>query len=92
MWTRRYNVLTVAPNSSLPLRNRSSMLAGDILMSPSAARPAVKQRERDTTTPAVTGLTARCITQYALHAVRIVKCLLSLERAGPYIVVNATAR
>jgi len=61
-------------------------------MSPSVAQPAVKQRERDTTTPAVTGLTAKCITQYALRAVKIVKCLLSLERAGQYIVVNAIAR
>jgi hypothetical protein len=68
------------------------MLAGDILMSPSAARLAVKPREPGTMAPAVTELTAKCIPQYVLSVVKTVKCPLSLERAGQYIVVIATAR
>ena len=68
------------------------MPAGDILMSPSVALLAVKQREPDTIALAVTGLTARCIPQYVLNVVKIAKCHLNLERAGQYIVVIAIAR
>jgi len=68
------------------------MLAGDILMSPSVALLAVKQREPGTIALAVTGLTAKCIPQYVLSVVKIVKYHSSLERAGQYIVVSATAR
>ena len=68
------------------------MPAGDILMSPSAALLAVKPREPSTTAPEVTGLTAKCIPQYVSSVVKTVKCPSSLERAGRYIVVNATTR
>jgi hypothetical protein len=68
------------------------MLAGDILMSPSVALLAVRQREPSLTTPEVPELAAKCMPQYALSVARNVKCPLSLERAGQYIVVNATAR
>jgi hypothetical protein len=61
-------------------------------MSPSVVRLAVKQREPDTTASVVTGLAAKCIPQYVLNAAKTAKCLLSLERAGQYIVVSATAR
>jgi hypothetical protein len=87
--TKRYNVLTVVPTSPLPLRNKSSMLVGDILMSPSVALLAARQREPSTTTPE---LAARCMPRYALSVARNVKCPLSLEKAGQCIVVNATAR
>jgi hypothetical protein len=66
------------------------MLAGDIQMSPSVALLAVKQREPGIMV--VTELTAKCIPQYVLSVVKTVKCPLSLERAGQYIVVSATAR
>jgi hypothetical protein len=66
------------------------MLARDILMSPSVAPLAVRQREPSTITPEVTGLAAKCIPQYVLSVAKNVKCPLSLERAGQYIVVNAT--
>ena len=92
MRTKRYNVLTAAPNSPLPLRNKSSMLVEDILMSPSVALLAVRQRERSTTTPEAPELPARCILQYVLSVARNVKFPLSLEKAGQCIVVNATAR
>jgi len=68
------------------------MLAGDIPMSPSVAQLAVKQKEPSTIASEVTGLTAKCIPQYVLSVVKIVKCPLSLERAGQYIVVSATTR
>jgi hypothetical protein len=68
------------------------MLVEDILMSPSVAVLAVKQREPRTIVPAVTDLAARCIPQYVLSVVKTVKCPLSLERAGQYIVVSATTR
>jgi hypothetical protein len=68
------------------------MLAGDILMSPSVVLLAVKPREPDTIALAVTELTAKCTPQYVSSVVKIVKCPLSLERAGQYIVVNATTR
>jgi hypothetical protein len=68
------------------------MLVGDILMSPSVAPLAVRQREPSTITPEVTGLTAKCIPQYVLSVAKTVKCPSSLERAGRYIVVNATTR
>jgi hypothetical protein len=68
------------------------MLVGDTLMNPSVALPAVKQREPSTMTPEVTGLAAKCIPQYVLSVAKTVKCPLSLERAGQYIVVSATAR
>jgi hypothetical protein len=90
--TKRYNVLTVAPNSPLPLRNKSSMLVGDILMSPSVALLAVRQSGPSTTTPEAPGLAARCMPRYVVSVARNVKCPLSLEKAGQYIVVNATAR
>jgi hypothetical protein len=90
--TKRYNVLTVALHSPLPLMNKSSMPVGDTLMSPSVALLAVRQREAGITAPAVTGLTARCIPQYVLNVAKIVKCPLSLERAGQFIVVSATPR
>jgi hypothetical protein len=92
MQTKRYNVLTVALSSpSLP-RNKSSMLAGDILTSPSVARPAVKPREPSTITPEVPELAAKCTPQYVMSVVKTVKCPSSLEKAGQYIVVIATAR
>jgi len=68
------------------------MPAGDILTSPSVAPLAVRQREPSTITPEVTGLTAKCILQYVLSVAKTVKCPSSLERAGRYIVVNATTR
>ena len=68
------------------------MLAGDIQTSPSVALLAVKQREPGTIALAVTELTAKCIPQYVLSVVKTVKCPLSLERAGQYIVVSATTR
>ena len=68
------------------------MLVGDILMSPSVALLAVKQREPSTIAPAVTDLAAKCIPQYVMSVVKTVKCPSSLERAGQYIVVSATAR
>lgn len=92
MRTKRYNVLTVAPNSPLPLRNKSSMLVGDILMSPSVALLAVRQSEPSTTTPEAPELAARCMPRYVVSVARNVKCPLSLEKAAQYIVVNATAR
>jgi len=61
-------------------------------MNPSAAPPAVKQREPSTTATVVIELTARCILQYVLSVAKIVKCPLNRERAGQYIVVSATAR
>ena len=91
MRTKRYNVLTVAQNSPLPLRNKSSMLVGDIQMSPSVALVAVRQRE-PSTTPEVPELTGKCTPQYVLSVGRNVKCPLNLERAGRYIVVTATPR
>ncbi len=92
MQTKRYNVLTVVPNLPLPLRNRSSMLVGVILMNPSVAHPAVRQREPSTTTLEASGLVAKCMLQYVLSVAKTVKCHLSPERAGQYIVVTATAR
>jgi hypothetical protein len=68
------------------------MLVGDILISPSVALLAAKQREPSTIAPVVTDLAAKCIPQYASSVARTAKCPLSLERAGQYIVVNATAR
>ena len=68
------------------------MLVGDILMSPSVAQLAVKQREPSTIATAVTDLAAKCIPQYVLSVARTAKCPSSQERAGQYIVVNATTR
>jgi hypothetical protein len=68
------------------------MLAGDILMSPSVALLAVRQREASTTTPEVPELAAKCMPRYVLSVAKNVKCPLSLERAGRYIVANATPR
>ncbi len=68
------------------------MLVGDILMSPSVALLAVRQSEPSTTTPEAPELAARCMPRYVVSVARNVKCPLSLEKAGPYIVVNATAR
>jgi hypothetical protein len=90
--TKICNVLTVVLHSPLPLRNRSSMLAGDIPMSPSVALLAVKQRDPGTIALAVTGLTAKCIPRYVMSVVKTVKFPSSLERAGQYIVVSATTR
>jgi hypothetical protein len=67
------------------------MPVGDIPMNPSVALLAVKPKEPSTIAE-VSGLTARCIPQYVLSVVKIVKCPLSLERVGRYIVVNATTR
>lgn len=68
------------------------MLVGDILMSPSVALLAVRQSEPSTTTPEAPELAARCMPRYVVSVARNVKCPLSLEKAGQYIVVNATAR
>jgi hypothetical protein len=68
------------------------MLVGDILMSPSVALLAVRQSEPSTTTPEALELAARCMPRYVVSVARNVKCPLSLEKAGQYIVVNATAR
>jgi hypothetical protein len=68
------------------------MLAGDILMSPSVALLAVRQREASTMTPEVSGLAAKCMPQYVLSVAKNVKCPLSLEKADQYIVVSATTR
>lgn len=92
MRTKRYNVLTAAPNSPLPLRNKSSMLVGDTPMSPSVALLAVRQREPSTTTPEAPELAAKCMPRCVLSVARNVKCPLNLERAGRCIVVNATAK
>jgi hypothetical protein len=90
--TKLYNVLTVAPNSPLPLRNKSSMLVGDILMSPSVALLAVRQSEPSTTAPEAPELAAKCMPRYVLSVAKNAKCPLSLEKAGQCIVANATAR
>jgi len=68
------------------------MLVEDILMSPSVALLAVRQREPSTMAPEVTGLAAKCMPQYVLSVAKTVKCPLSLERASQYIVVSATTR
>jgi hypothetical protein len=68
------------------------MLVRDIPMNPSVAQLAAKQREPSTIAPAVTDLAAKCIPQYVLSVARTAKCPLSRERAGQYIVVNATTR
>jgi hypothetical protein len=68
------------------------MLVGDILMSPSVALLAVRQREPSTMAPEVPDLAAKCMPQCVLSVAKNVKCLLSLERASQYIVVTATAR
>jgi len=90
--TKRYNVPTVAPSSPLLPRNKSSMLVRDILTSPSVVRLAVKQRKPSTIAPEVPELAAKCIPQYVMDVAKTVKCPLSPERAGQYIVVSATAR
>jgi hypothetical protein len=64
----------------------------DILMSPSVAQLAVKQRDPSTIASEVTDLAAKCIPQYVLSVARTAKYPLSRERAGQYIVVIATAR
>jgi hypothetical protein len=68
------------------------MLVGDILMSPSVALLAVRQNEPSMTTPEAPELAVRCMRRYVLSVARNVKCPLSLEKAGQYTVVNATAR
>ena len=68
------------------------MLVRDILMSPSVALLAVKQREPSTTALAVTELTGKCMPPYVPSVAKTVKCLSSLGRAGRYIAVNATTR
>ena len=71
------------------------MLLRDILMSPSAALPAVKQGEPSAATLVVLvliDLSAKCIQQYVLSVVRNVKCPSSLERADQCIAVSATGR
>jgi len=68
------------------------MLVGDILMSPSVAQLAVKQREPNTIAPAVTDLAAKCMPQYVLSVAGTAKCPSSRERAGQYIAVSATTR
>jgi hypothetical protein len=68
------------------------MLVGDILMSPSVALLAVRQREASSTTPEAPELAAKCMPRYVLSVAKNAKCLLSLERADQYIAVNATAR
>jgi hypothetical protein len=68
------------------------MLAGDILMNPSVALLAVRQREASSMTPGVPELAAKCMPQYVLRVAKNAKCPLNLEKAGQYIVVNATAR
>jgi hypothetical protein len=68
------------------------MLVGDILMSPSVALLAVRQREPSSMAPEVPDLAAKCMPQYVLSVAKNVKCPLSLERASQYIVVSATAR
>jgi hypothetical protein len=85
-------VLTVVLHSPLLLKSKSSMPVRDILMSPSVAQLAVKQREPSTIASEVTDLTAKCIPQYVLSAVRTAKCPSSRERADQYIVVSATTR
>ena len=91
MRTKRYNVLTVAPNSPLQVRNKSSMRVEDIPTSPSVAPLAARQRE-PSTTPEAPELAAKCIPRYVLSVAKNVKCPLSLEKAGQYIVVSATTR
>jgi hypothetical protein len=68
------------------------MLVGDILMSPSVALLAVRQREPSSMAPEVPELAAKCMPQYVLSVAKNAKCPLSLERASQYIVVTATAR
>jgi hypothetical protein len=68
------------------------MLVGDILMSPSVALLAVRQREPSSMAPEVPELAAKCMPQYVLRVAKNAKCPLSLERASQYIVVTATAR
>ena len=92
MQTKRCNVLTVVLNSPLPLKNRSFMLVGDILMNQSDAHLAVKQREPSIITPEVPDLAAKCILQYVLSVAKTVKCPLNLEKADQYIVANVITR
>jgi hypothetical protein len=68
------------------------MPVGDILMSPSVALLAVRQREPSSMAPEVPDLAAKCMPQYVLSVAKNVKCPLSLERASQYIVVTATVR
>jgi len=68
------------------------MLVRDILMSPSVAQLAEKQRDPSTIASEVTDLTAKCIPQFVLSVAKTAKCPLSRERAGQYIVVSATAK
>jgi hypothetical protein len=85
-------VSTVVLHSPLPLRNKSSMPVKDIPMSPSVVQLAVKPRDPSTIASGDTDLTAKCIPQYVLSAVRTAKCPLSRERAGRSIAATATAR
>ena len=64
----------------------------DILMNPSAALLVAKREEPSVRTSADTGLADKYIPLYVLNAVKNVKFLLSLERAGQYIVVSVIAR
>jgi hypothetical protein len=72
--------------------SRNSMPIRDILMNPSAALLAAKREEPSAITSTDTDLADKCIPPYVLSAVKNVKFLLSLERAGQYIVVSVIAR
>jgi len=64
----------------------------DILMNPSAALLAAKREEPSVVTSADIDLADKCIPPYVLTVAKNVKFLLSLEKAGQYIVVSVTAR
>jgi hypothetical protein len=72
--------------------SRNSMPIRDILMNPSAALLAAKREEPSVVTSADIDLADKCIPPYVLTVAKNVKFLLSLEKAGQYIVVSVTAR
>jgi hypothetical protein len=68
------------------------MLLRDMLMSPSAVLPVVRQGELSAAALVIIGQDAKCILQYALDVVKPVKYPSSLERVGRCIVVSATTK
>jgi len=64
----------------------------DIPMNPSAALLVAKREEASAVASTDIDPADKCIPPYVLSAVKNVKFLLSLERAGQYIVVSVTAR
>ncbi len=68
------------------------MLPRDIPMNPSAVLLVAKREEANAVASTDIDPADKCIPPYVLSAVKNVKFLLSLEKAGQYIVVSVTAR